>query len=77
MVSDPSGAFVASATVTLNHLGNETKQTTTTNDQGQYSFPVVPVGRYELEVSSPGFEPYKKIGVVIDINSALQIDATL
>ena len=25
MVSDPSGAFVAGATVTLNHLGNETK----------------------------------------------------
>jgi hypothetical protein len=77
MVSDPSGAFVAGARVTLNNLGNGTKQTTTTNDQGQYSFPVVPVGRYELEVSSPGFEPYKKIGVMIDIKSALQIDATL
>jgi Carboxypeptidase regulatory-like domain len=51
MVSDPSGAFVAGATVTLNNVGNGTKQTTTTNDQGQYSFPVVPVGRYELEVS--------------------------
>ena len=45
MVSDPSGAFVAGATVTLNNVGNGTKQTTTTNDQGQYSFPVVPVGQ--------------------------------
>jgi hypothetical protein len=77
MVSDPSGAFIAGATVTLNNVGNGTKQTTTTNDQGQYSFPVVPVGRYELGVSSAGFQPYKKIGVVIDVNSALQIDATL
>ncbi|HWO38674.1 MAG TPA: TonB-dependent receptor, partial [Candidatus Acidoferrum sp.] len=77
MVSDPSGAFVAGATVTLNNVGNGTHQTTTTNDQGQYSFPVVPVGKYELEVSSSGFQPYKKIGVVIDVNSALQIDATL
>ena len=77
MVSDPSGAFLASATVTLSNVGNGTKQTTTTNDQGQYSFPVVSVGKYELEISSPGFQPYKKMGVVIDVNSALQIDATL
>jgi hypothetical protein len=77
MVSDPSGAIIAGATVTLNNVSNGTKQAATTNDQGQYSFPVVPVGRYELEVSSAGFQPYKKIGVVIDVNSALQIDATL
>src|ERR1700732_2350564 len=77
MVRDPSGAFIAGATVTLNNVGNGTKQTTTTNDQGQYSFPVVPIGHYELEVNSPGFQPYKKIGVVIDVNSALQVDAAL
>jgi hypothetical protein len=77
MVSDPSGAFVPGATVSLNNVGNGTKQTTTTNDQGQYSFPVVPIGHYELEVNSPGFQPYKKIGVVIDVNSALQVDAAL
>jgi hypothetical protein len=77
MISDPSGAFVPGATVTLNNAGNGTKQNATTNGQGQYSFPVVPVGRYELEVRSPGFQPYKKVGVLIDVNSALQIDATL
>src|SRR6202023_563805 len=77
MVSDPSGAFVAGATVTLNNVGNGTKQTTNTSDQGKYSFPVVPIGRYELEVNSPGFQPYKKRGVVIDVDSALQVDATL
>jgi len=77
MVSDPSGAFLAGAAVTLTNVGNGTKQSAITNDQGQYSFPVVPVGRYELEVTSPGFQSYKKIGVVIDVNSAFQIDATL
>ena len=77
VVSDPSGAFVAGATVTLKDVDNGTNQTTTTNGQGQYSFPVVPVGKYELEVSSSGFQPYKKIGVAIDVNSALQIYATM
>jgi high affinity Mn2+ porin len=77
VVSDPSGAFIAGAMVTLNNVGNTTKHTTITNGQGQYSFPVVEVGRYELEIDSPGLQPYKKIGVVIDENSALQIDAIL
>lgn len=77
IISDPSGAFVAGATVTLNNVGNGIKETTTTNNQGQYSFPVVPIGHYELEVNSPGFQPYKKMGVVIDVNSALQIDDAL
>src|ERR1700688_1618974 len=77
LVTDPSGAFVAGATVTLDNLANATRQTTTTNDQGQYSFPVVPVGRYELQIDSPGFQPYKKVGVVIDVSSSLQVDATL
>ena len=44
IISDPSGAFDACATVTLNNVGNGIKETTTTNDQGQYSFPVVPIG---------------------------------
>jgi hypothetical protein len=77
MVSDPSGALVAGATVTLNNVGNGIKQSATTNDQGQYSFLVVPIGRYELEINSPGFQPNKKTGIVVDVNSALQVDATL
>jgi Carboxypeptidase regulatory-like domain len=76
-VSDPSGAFVAATTVTLTNIANGTRQTTITNGQGQYSFLVVPIGRYELEIVSPGFQPYRKTGIVIDVNSALQIDATL
>jgi hypothetical protein len=77
LVNDPSGALVAGATVALTNTSNGTKQTTITNDQGQYSFPVVPIGRYGLEINSPGFQPYKKIGIVVDLNSALQVDATL
>jgi Carboxypeptidase regulatory-like domain len=46
--------------VTVNNTSNGTKQTTTTNDQGQSSFPSVPIGRYELEVNSSGFRPFKK-----------------
>jgi hypothetical protein len=39
IISDPSGAFVAGATVTLNNVGNGIKQITTTNDQGSIFVP--------------------------------------
>jgi hypothetical protein len=77
VVTDPSGAFVSGATVTVTNAGNGTKQTAATNDQGQYSFPVVPVGTYELEMRAPGFQAYKKIGIQIDVNTALEIDAAM
>jgi hypothetical protein len=77
VVTDPSSAFVSGATVTLTNTSNGTKQTAATNDQGQYSFPVVPVGKYELEISAPGFQSYKKIDIQIDVNTALHIDAAM
>lgn len=77
VVTDPSGAFVPGASIILANTGNGTRKTATTNDQGQYSFPVVPVGNYELEISSQGFQTYKKIGIAIDVNTALHIDAGL
>ena len=49
---NPASADVGA--VTLTNTGNGTKQTTT-NEQGQYSFRVVSVGKSELEISSPGF----------------------
>lgn len=51
--------------------------TTTTNDEGVYTFPVLQVGQYEIDVTATGFKPYRRTGLVIDINGALVIDVTL
>lgn len=53
VVTDPSSAFISGATVTLTNTNNGTKQAATTNEEGQYSFPAVRVGEYELEISAP------------------------
>src|ERR1700716_1906264 len=54
-VTDPSGAAVAGATVTLRNVGNNATVTATTTDQGAYTFPNVNVGVYEIRVASPSF----------------------
>jgi len=76
-VTDASGAVVFRANVTATNIGTGIRQTTSANDRGFYSFPNLPVGHYEVEVSSTGFRPYRRTGIVIDANSALTVDAVL
>jgi hypothetical protein len=77
VVADPSGAFVSGATLTLTNTSSGTEQTAVTNDQGQYSFPVVSVGKYELEITASGFQAYKRIDIQIDVSTAMHIDAAM
>lgn len=46
------------------------KLTAATDQDGVFTFPVLSVGQYQIDVSSDGFKPYRKIGLVIDIDSA-------
>src|SRR5262245_53518476 len=50
---------------------------TVTDGQGLYSFPKLPVGKYDLTLQIEGFRPLKRTGVQVDADSALQINATL
>jgi Carboxypeptidase regulatory-like domain len=76
-VKDTSGGVIPGATVTLMNttLGNQ--NVAITDGQGAYSFPNVPVGRYNLTITLEGFKASRRTGVAVDINSRLQIDATL
>ena len=51
--------------------------TTVTDGQGLYSFPKLPVGRYDVTIQIDGFKPQKRTGVAVDADSALQINVTL
>src|SRR5271154_5073459 len=76
-VRDSSGAVVPKATVTVTNTDTGVAQTVSTDDRGAYSFLNLPVGHYDLTVSQAGFKPYKRAGVVIDVNNALLIDPVL
>jgi hypothetical protein len=76
-LKDQSGAAIAGATVTLVNSDTGVQQTARTDGKGAYTFPVLPVGTYVLEVSHPGFNPYRRTGIVLDTNSALLLDVAL
>jgi Carboxypeptidase regulatory-like domain len=76
-VKDPSGAAIANASVTLINSATGVRQSGTTDGRGSYTFPVLPVGDYVLEVNQPGFKPYRRNGIVLDTSSALLLDVVL
>ena len=77
IVTDQSGAVIPDTTVTALNLDSTVQQTTKTNANGIYSFTALPVGRYEIEILRDGFKPYKRTGLVIDVDSQLRADVAL
>lgn len=76
-VTDPSGASVASATVTL--TSNETSQarTTTTGSDGSYRFSLVPPGAYKVVIAAPGFKTAEVPAVTIQVTETPVLDRKL
>ncbi|MGA8593845.1 MAG: TonB-dependent receptor [Bryobacteraceae bacterium] len=76
-VTDPSGALIPDASVTAINTQTGIKQRTRTDAQGYYSFPSLPVGRYDLLIQTSGFKDYKETDLILDVNSALTANARL
>jgi hypothetical protein len=76
-VKDSSGGVIAKATVTATNIDTEVQQTVMTNDAGVFSFPSLSVGHYRLDISRAGFRAYRRTSIVVDVNSALIVDAVL
>src|SRR5215472_10499202 len=54
-VTDPSGAVVANAAVSLKSDANGSTRTTNTNASGAYRFSLLPPGNYTVTVMAQGF----------------------
>ena len=67
-VVDPSGALLSDATVTLINQGSGAKQQATTSTAGAFRFTFLSVGRYDLEITKPGFRSLKSSGIAVDAN---------
>ena len=76
-VKDQSGAAIAGATVTARNLDTGIAQTQSTNSQGFYSFPSLPLGKYAVDFQQKGFRTLRRTDLTLDVNSALMVDASL
>jgi hypothetical protein len=76
-VRDASNAVVPNAAVNATNVETGVPHQAATNGQGFYSFPDLPIGRYNIAIQGKGFKLYQRTGVTIDANSAVTVDAVL
>src|ERR1700678_3540926 len=76
-IKDSSGAAITEASISLTNSNTGVQYSATTNDRGTYTFPVLSVGSYVLEVNHAGFKPYRRTGIALDANSALVLDVVI
>ena len=72
-VTDPSGAAVPGAKITLTATATGLQRTTTSNSAGLYQFLDMPPGTYTLEATAKGFGNYKAEGVTLVVNTPLTV----
>jgi hypothetical protein len=73
-VTDPSGAAVASATITITHVETSQAYRLTTNSDGQYVAPDLPIGHYNIKVEAAGFKVAEQKGVVLQVGDRIRLD---
>ena len=76
-ISDPSGAAVAAATVTLTNLGTNYKQTEKSDSTGVFLIRPIDPGSYSLEIEAAGFAKYVQTGIVVHASQNVTQNVTL
>ena len=76
-ITDPSGAAIGNAQVTMTEVDKRTVHSTTTDANGSYTLPNLPVGPYRLEVKVPGFKDYIQTGIELVVNNNIQANVTM
>jgi len=77
-VTDPTGAVISGASVTMTQIGTEAKRTAVTNENGQFTIPSLPPASYRVTVEAKGFKTYARdITLLADQSGSLQIPMQL
>jgi hypothetical protein len=76
-VTDPGGASVPQAKVTVSNAENGYTRAADTGDEGYFVFPNLPLGTYTVTISKTGFDTLKQTGVVLNAGTEGVIDAQL
>jgi hypothetical protein len=76
-VTDPSGAAIANAQVTVKNAEHGINRSGTSNSSGDFLFASLPIGSYDLTVIAQGFKKYEAKGIVLNIAEKARVNVTL
>jgi hypothetical protein len=76
-VTDPTGAVIPNATVTLTNSGTNLVRTTSTGADGLYRFSLIEPGQYRVRFTAMGFKTSEVTSVTINVTETPVLDRAL
>lgn len=73
-VTDPSGAAIAGAAITVTNAATGVTVSTKTNEGGQYQLTALPPGNYSVKATAAGFTSQVRNNIELDVQSRPSID---
>jgi hypothetical protein len=77
LVTDQSGAVIAGAKITARHVATGDVRATVSNETGNYVFPLLEIGEYELTCSAAGFRSEVRTGIILQLQQKARYDFTM
>ncbi len=76
-ITDSSGGVIGGASVTVINLGTGLTRQTVTNADGNYLFPFLPPGQYQLTVEKQGFKRETRKGITLELDQRARLEVVL
>src|SRR5881227_928477 len=74
IVTDPSGAAIPNAKVTVTNMGTNLSVTTTTNQSGLYTARELPIGTYKIAAEAKGFKTSSNTNLTLNAGTVQRVD---
>lgn len=76
-VTDPSGAAVPDANITIVNTSTQSQRIVVSNGQGEYVASALPTGQYSITVERTGFRKLERTGLTLTTANTLTVDLEL
>lgn len=73
-VTDPTGAAIRNAAVSVVNTGTNVSLATQTNEAGKFAFPVLAPGTYRVKLDHPGFKQIVNDGLVLHVQDTVALN---
>jgi anaerobic magnesium-protoporphyrin IX monomethyl ester cyclase len=77
VVTDPTGAVLPKAKITITNVDTGMVRTLTTDETGQYATNDLGIGHYSIKAETPGLRTSERTGIVLQAGTRVRVDLTL
>jgi hypothetical protein len=76
-ITDPTGAAVPNASVTITNVDTGLVLNATTDASGNYTFSPIKIGNYKVSATAPGFSTTTQSNIRVDVQSRVEVNVKL